>query len=65
VYYVNDNTGKIVQINKDKHTLNVLFLMGIILSSLFIVVFVVMLVMYKKARKSNLFRDQNKSLMSN
>ncbi len=64
IYYTNRNTGSMVEISKDEHTLKVLFLMGIILSSVFVVLFVVMLVLHRKARKGNKFGDQNKSLVS-
>jgi hypothetical protein len=64
IYYKNDDTQSIVQISKDEQSLKVMFLMGIILSSLFILIFIAMLILYRKARKGNKFGEQNKSLMS-
>ena len=53
VFFVNDKTDDIVELNKNKRTLSLLFLLGIIFSSISIVCFVVMLVLYKRASKSN------------
>jgi hypothetical protein len=64
IFYVNSNTNDIVQISKDQHTLNVLFLLGIIFSSIFLVVFVSMLVMYRRSRRSDKFKEENKSLLT-
>lgn len=64
IYFVNDNTSKIVEISDDQHMLKVLLLLGIIFSSLSFVSCVVMIFLYRKARKVNKFGDQNKSLMS-
>lgn len=64
IYYVNSNTSPMVEISSDQHTLYVLLLLGIIFSSLFLVVFVVMLVLCRKNRRGDKFRDENKSLLS-
>ena len=61
---MNSNTNDMVEINSDQHTLKVLLLLGIIFSSLFLVVFIVMLVLYRKSRKANKFKEENKSFIS-
>jgi hypothetical protein len=61
---VNGNTDAMVEISSDQHTLKVLLLLGIIFSSLFLVVFVVMLVLYRRNRRGDNFKEENKSLLS-
>jgi hypothetical protein len=64
IYYVNGNTDQMVQISSDQHTLKVLLILGIVFSSLFLVVFVVMVVMFKRRRRGDKFKEENKSLLS-
>jgi hypothetical protein len=63
IYFINGKTSAMVEISDDQHTLKVLLLLGIIFSSLFLVVFIAMLVLYRKSRKDR-FKEENRSLIS-
>jgi hypothetical protein len=63
IYFINGKTRAMVEISDDQHTLKVLLLLGIMFSSLSLVMFVVMLVLYRKNRKDK-FKEENRSLIS-